>query len=85
MKKQKPRGYFQKWSNVKRKLQRIIEEEGCLPGQIVLIRLGHCDVSTAIYRYHGGYASVREKLQQEGILPSDQDQLEQLVEAYVRQ
>jgi hypothetical protein len=70
------------WENLEPVLRRIIEDNGgMLPGQKWLHENGHDDINAAISKHHGGYAAVREKLRELGILkdqPSSSDIFQQL-------
>ena len=80
----KPPGYWQEWTNTKQELQDTIQLLGHFPTQQELTNLRRSSLTMAM-KYHGGVNTVRLRLQQEGILPSEQDQLEHLVEQYVKQ
>jgi len=57
----KPRGYWQKWSNLKRELRVIIKQVEHFPSQNELGDIGLSGVARAI-NIHGGMNVVREKM-----------------------
>ncbi len=58
----KPAGYWQSWSNLKRELELILEEnKGNFPSQKYLKKNGYSMVSSAIHQ-HGGFPKIRQKM-----------------------
>ncbi len=58
----KPSGYWQSWSNLKRELELILEEnKGNFPSQKYLKKNGYSMVSSAIHQ-HGGFPKIRQKM-----------------------
>ena len=82
---QKPTNYWKDWNNIVRELTEIIQELGYFPTDSELNRMGKYGLTTAFSKYYGGIKAVRLRLRQEGTLPTEQDQLEQLVEKYIGQ
>lgn len=68
----KPRNYWKKWENVAAELKKIIDEHGCLPSSGLLRDLGYSRIIDALQTYHGGFPTVRKRLQEEGRLMSEQ-------------
>lgn len=58
----RPPGYWNKWDNVKREVKSIVKEQGSLPGQHTLERLGYSELVDAVNRHYGGFSTVRKKL-----------------------
>ncbi len=54
-----------------------------LPSAIKLKDMDHSDLVNAISRYHGGFLAFREKLREYMNLPSENSQLESLLDNYV--
>ena len=80
---QKPANYWKDWNNIVRELEEIIQKVGHFPTYSELNTMGKYGLTLAFSKYHGGIDAVRKKLQQEGAVPSEKEQLEQLVERYI--
>ncbi len=60
---EKPKGYYKQWKNVKKELEKAIEEnDGEFPSSIRLAQLRYCSLPGAICKYHGGFFNAREKM-----------------------
>jgi transposase-like protein len=81
----KPNGYWMEWENIANELKAVINKLGHFPTSGELNTYKKFSLTVAIQKYHGGINAVRSRLQEEGILPSEQDQLEKLVEQYVEE
>ena len=82
---QKPNNFWKDWENVKRTLVEIIKEEGRFPTSDRFKQMGQSSLVASFALYYGGTKAVRLRLQEEGVLPSEQDNLQQLVEQYIEQ
>ena len=55
-------GYWQDFSNVRKELEKIIEDVGAFPTSSQLIKIGYSGLSTGMQQYHGGIRNVRTKM-----------------------
>ncbi|MEK7620544.1 MAG: hypothetical protein AAB413_04900 [Patescibacteria group bacterium] len=63
--KKAPNGSLKSWPYVKEQLEVAREELGHFPTQAELSELGMPSISVAVSSYHGGFATVREKMGEE--------------------
>jgi len=65
----------------------IMDEQGLdqFPGQKQLYALGRSDIANAIRRYHGGLTHFRKLLAERNGSPSEKEQLEGILRAYVEE
>lgn len=63
IRKTMPKGHWKKWKNIESRLNKIMEQNnGEFPSDRMLCELGDRGLETGIYRYHGGFSAVRERI-----------------------
>lgn len=77
------------WKNLEYALQEaqsVLQRHNlqALPSHEKLIALGHSSLTRAIGKYHGGYTTFRRALHQRLGLPTEKEQLEKILDEYLR-
>ena len=83
--KRTARGYWKDWGNIEKVLAEMTHSLGHFPTTLDMRRLGSPGLPNALYDYHGGLNSVKERLSNKLDIPLERDQLETLLLRYVEQ
>jgi len=81
----KPPGYWQKEENVIAEAKKAMGEQewNTLPSSTKLAKHGYSDLSSGIYRYHGGFHKFRKLLAECETGKTRKEQLEELLDVYI--
>jgi len=82
---QRQRGVWKSLDYALEQAQEVLDTHGfeTLPSHSELVKLGYSSLSGALVRYHGGLVRIRGLLAEQNGSPSEKEQLEGLLQAYV--
>ena len=83
--KKRKDGLLNNLEYITNELKRVIEEQGFkeLPAESILKKIGYASIVQALYSYHQGYRSFREKFNRNLGISSDKNQLESILDSYI--